>query len=474
MKGVTVADLLAATGGTLLGGEAQTALEHISLDSRTMEGNDLFIPVIGEKTDGHRYIAGAFAAGAAASLTSRHDKVPEELAAFVQPASGEPPRALIRVDDTVQALQAFGLFLRSRLSMPVVGVTGSVGKTSTREMIACALSGGLSVTQTTGNSNGQLGVPVTLGRLDETADIAVMEMGMSEPGEMARIAAIARPDVAVMINIGVSHIENLGSREAIFREKLHITDGFTEDNTLIVNGDDDWLSTLKGRTRCRLVTYGLGPDNDLRAEDIRSDGQTTAFTLVLRGGTVKKTVRLSVPGEHNVMNALAAVAVSQTAGVDTDAAIAALAGFHGFKRRLQWLDGRDVRILDDSYNASPESTKAAAKVLAETACAGRRVMIFADMLELGETAPRFHREVCDCAAALGLDLLITIGRLAGEGAGASEELRRRNTAYAGFADNAAAKAALPGLLRKGDTVLVKGSNGMHLEEIVRFLQETAL
>ena len=473
MNGITVKDIVTAAGGRLLAGDPDAAVKNISLDSRHMEGADLFIPVIGEKTDGHRYISGAFANGAEASFTSEHDAVPEDLSAW---CCGENGRALIRVENTVAALQAFGLFLRGRLHMPVVGITGSVGKTSTRELVSCALSGGLKVTATEGNSNGQLGVPVTLGRMDETADIAVMEMGMSEPGEMARIAAIAKPDIALMTNIGVSHIENLGSRESIFKEKLHIADGFTENNTLIVNGDDDWLSTLKGKTACRLITYGLKEGNDLRAKEIVSDGKSTRFLLQmnLKELSAEKEVRLNVPGEHNVMNAMAAVAAAVTAGVDADAAIGALLRYQGFKRRLQWLDAGALKILDDSYNASPESSMAAAKVLADTPCGGRRVMIFADMLELGAAAPKYHRDVCDFVSTLGVDALITIGRLAGAGAADSRLLTGSGMTLRSFENNAAAIAALPELIKGGDTVLVKGSNSMHLEEIVAALREMAL
>lgn len=473
---VTIGEILRASGGRLMAGGPDRVIEHIALDSRRMEGADLFVPIIGEKTDGHRYIAGAFENGAEAAFTSEHDEIPEELIRWCGASDAHAARILIRVGDTVKALQDLGLYLRGKLNMPVVGITGSVGKTTTRELVSCALSGGLKVTATEGNSNGQLGVPVTLGRMDPDAQIAVMEMGMSEPGEMARIAAIAKPDIALITNIGVSHIENLGSRENIFKEKLHIADGFTEKNTLIVNGDDDWLCTLKGNTACRLITYGMKPGSDLTAKDIISDGKTTRFTLsfTMDGAPVEKEVCLNVPGDHNVMNAMAAVAAAMAAGVDADAAIAALLNFHGFRRRLQWVDAKAVKILDDSYNASPESSMAAARVLAETAGSGRRVMIFADMLELGAVAEGYHRDVCNYVDTLGLDELITIGQLAGKGAAQSRIRTNGRMPVHSFSDNAETIRALPSLLQKGDMVLVKGSNSMHLEEIVKYLQEMAL
>lgn len=470
MKNVTVNDIVTAVGGRLLCGGGDTVIENISLDSRSMKGADLFIPIRGENTDGHRYIAGAFSNGAAASFAAQDADLSDFLSCGGINFCDDNTKAVIVVDDTVKALQSLGKYLRKRLDMPFVGITGSVGKTSTREMVAKALSAGLKVTSTQGNFNGQLGVPVTLGNMDDTANAAVIEMGMSEPGEMARIAAIARPDIAVITNIGVSHIENLGSRRAIFEEKLHITDGFTKDNTLIINGGDDMLSALKGKTLYRLITCGMEPDNDFYAYDIQPDGQGTSFELCINTDSVKakKKVRLSVPGRHNVMNAMTAVAAAAALGVDTDKAIEALKEFKGFKRRLEWIKAACLTILDDSYNASPESAVAAARVLADSDTAGRRVCIFADMLELGAEAQRLHAGVCAEIASLKPDVFITIGELAAKGAALAKA-----KAFS-FADNGEAKEALPSILKKGDTVLVKGSNGMHLEEIVSFLRELIL
>ena len=465
MNGITVKDIVTAAGGRLLAGDPDAAVKNISLDSRHMEGADLFIPVIGEKTDGHRYISGAFANGAEASFTSEHDAVPEELSAW---CCGENGRALIRVENTVAALQAFGLFLRGRLHMPVVGITGSVGKTSTREMVSCALSGGLKVTATEGNSNGQLGVPVTLGRMDDTADIAVMEMGMSEPGEMSRIAAIAKPDIALMTNIGVSHIENLGSRENIFKEKLHIADGFTENNTLIVNGDDDILGRLEQAAYpFRIVKCGIGPENDVRAEMIVHEHGGSRFTAVFPDKRIPVT--LGVHGDHMIVDALLAFAAAEICGVDPAAAAEKLSAYSGYegRQRIEELGG--VSFICDYYNASPDSMKAALKVLSDLDCSGRRIAVLGNMNELGAEAPRFHREVGCFAAACGTDILLTVGEAAKEiaaGAAGAADITGNAASAAGvkeiccFDDTDTCFEKLKEVLRPGDAVLLKASNSL--------------
>ena len=459
MENVRVKDIVAAVGGRLLCGDPETLVMGAAIDSRAVKAGDIFVPIIGERTDAHRFIKQVLENGAAATFTSEHDEVSDS-------------HAWIRVDDTVKALQQLGAWYRTRLDMPFIGITGSVGKTTTREMVAAALSAGKRVYSTKGNSNGQIGLPLTLIGADPSYDIGVLEMGMSMPGEMPVIARIAGASAAIITMIGVSHIENLGSRENICAEKLHITDGFGEDNTAIFNGDEPMLEALKGKTPYRILYFGHGEECDYRCESVESDAEGVSFVAVTPSG--KLNVRLRVPGEHNVMNALAALAAADLFGVSLESAAEALGSYQGMSRRLniRKLDN-GVTIIDDAYNASPESMKAAFGVLdsMKPADGGRKAMVLADMLELGEDSPCFHTETGENAAKVHADRYFLIGSLAEymekaiTQAGESAEL---------FEGNKAAAKAISRWMRPGDIILVKGSNGMKLGEVISFMESTEL
>lgn len=451
MINMTVKDIVEATGGRLLCGSPDQEICNISIDSRTMKGKDIFVPIIGAKVDAHRFIAGAFQAGAAATFTSEHEQMEDE-------------HSWIRVEDTVAALQSLGAYYRRRLTIPIIGVTGSVGKTSTREMVACALSAGKKVYTTSGNSNGQLGVPITLSEADPEAERIVLEMGMSEPGEMARIAAIAQVCMGVVTNIGVSHIENLGSRENIRKEKMHMADAFTPDQVMILNGEDDQLAVYREGAPFRTIFYGTSAHNDYYAENIRVEKGRTFFTVYTPEDCFEMS--LQVPGVHNVMNALAALAVAAENDVSVRAAAAKLAEYGGFARRLQLIERNGYTIIDDSYNASPDSMKAALQVLSTTETRGRRMAILADMLELGPHSPEYHAEVGRYAASCGIDRIFTVGTLIRH---LAAEAEARGVPVSCFETNAEALAAVREYLHPGDTILLKGSNGMKLSEIVKEL-----
>ena len=320
MTGITVKELLEATGGNLLHGQEDQHVKHISLDSRKMEGDDLFVPIVGERVDAHRFLCQAIASGAAVVFTSEHH-CGEDVKACVRQQCGENREqerkalqaAWIEVSDTKKALQDLGSFCRKRLSLPLVGITGSVGKTTTREMIAEALSAGFKVYKTPGNSNSQVGVPITIAEIPQSAEIGVIELGMSEPGEMERIARVARVDCAVMTNIGIAHIEQLGSQECILEEKLHIQEGMPPEGILFLNGDDPLLASVVPKEGRKKVLYGLGRDCDYRAEDLHLEEGYPVFTAV--HGDCRVRVRLKVMGSHMVSNAMAALAVADTYGL---------------------------------------------------------------------------------------------------------------------------------------------------------------
>ncbi len=457
MDQMTVKEILEATGGRLLQGSMETPVKNLVIDSRKIEEGDLFIPFRGERTDGHRFLTSAFESGAAACLTETEQ---------VQVPAGKP---LVLIEDSRKALQDIGAYYRNRLSLTIVGVTGSVGKTSTREMVVRALSAGFRVCGTHGNYNGQLGVPITLAQITEYPEkqAAVLEMGMSLPGEMGIISRIARVNAAIVTNIGISHIESLGSRDRICQEKLHITDGMGPEGLLVLNGDDDMLRKYGPEQPFRKVWYGTGEACDYRAAEIRTEENRAVFQIVWKGR--KLPIRLNVPGMHNVMNSLAAVAVAHELGVPMEQAVKAIEGFHGFSRRLEFMEAGGLRFIDDSYNACPDSMKAALQVLDSVECPGKRIAVLADMWELGPDSPKFHYETGVFGGSLGIQEYLIIGERAKEiGRGVEEACPKAHVRY--FMENKAAAEALQAIAGPEDLILLKGSNGMHLNEIVELLQ----
>ncbi|PNV59686.1 UDP-N-acetylmuramoyl-tripeptide--D-alanyl-D-alanine ligase [Clostridium sp. chh4-2] len=449
MEGITVKDIVEATNGTLLCGEPELSLDHISIDSRSMKGSALFVPLIGEKVDAHRFIGQALENGAAAVLTSEHD-------------SAESLHPYIRVKDTKKALQDIGRYYRKRLSLPLIGVTGSVGKTTTREMIAAALSAGYQVYKTPGNHNSQVGVPITISEITKEDEIGVIELGMSEPGELTIIAQIARIDMAVVTNIGVTHIEQLGSRENIYREKMTIQDGLKPGGILLLNGDDDMLMNTKGREGFRTLYYGTGENCDYRAVDIRLENGYPHFMAV--HGDQKAEIQLSIMGMHNVLNAMAALAAACEYGVPMEKAGETLGRFTGFKNRQQIDTVNGITVIDDTYNASPVSMKAGIDVLLSIQNPGRKIAVLADMKELGENASEFHYEVGAYISQKPVDTVAVLGELAKY---IADGITQNNTEIKvlRFEEKNALKEYLDGELKAGDAVLFKGSNSMNLGEI---------
>lgn len=455
MEQMTVYDVVKATGGRLLCGDGNTPLIHISINSQTMEGSDLFVPLIGAKVDAHRFIEQALENGAAATLTSEHDTM-------------EDSHPWIRVEDTKKALQDIGAFYRRRFSLPLVGITGSVGKTTTREMVAAALSAGYRVYKTKKNLNSQVGVPITLAGLSSEDEIGVLELGMSEPGELTVIARIAEVDMAVITNVGVTHIEQLGSQENIFREKMTIQDGLKDGGILFLNGDDERLKNAAAKEGCRTVYYGSGENCEYRCEDVCIHDGYPAFTAV--HGETRIPVQLGIMGRHNVSNAMVALAVADLNGVPMEAAARKLEEFHGFKNRQQIYENHGVTIIDDTYNASPASMEAGLEVLNSMTNAARRIAVLADMKELGEQAAEFHRAIGRYIAAHPVDILFTLGDLAAEiEAGVRESGGSCTCYHFDGGDKEGLKAKLGEVLAVGDCVLLKGSNSMNLGEVAAHL-----
>ncbi len=484
---VKVEQLVAAVGGKLLTGSGNRLIKDVIIDSREKAEDSLFVPIIGEKTDGHKYVAGALASGAKTLFMQKESAYKEEILSLAKDAEA----CVVAVEDTVSALQSFAAWYRNQFELPVVGITGSVGKTTTKEMISAALETEKKVLKTIGNKNSQIGLPLMMFYLDDSYDIAIIEMGMSEVGEMKNLTAVARPECAVMTNIGVAHIAQLGSKENIRKEKLNIINEFDKKSVLFVNGNDTLLNNIATEITqksiimdcdeasravlkdTKALTYGISSaeEFDISAVDLVTGGSGIGFTAVINAeGTIQKVpVQLKVYGNHNVMNALAALAVAMHYGISPEKAAEGLAEYEPIAMRGQIKTVNGITWIDDTYNASPDSMKSGAQVMLSLE-GKRHIAVFADVLELGEASEQLHREVGAFLATLTeqgrtTDILVTVGTQAAFIADEAKKQGIKQTVS--FASNAEATEFLKQTLTAGDVVLVKGSRGMHTEEIVK-------
>ncbi|MDD5953339.1 MAG: UDP-N-acetylmuramoyl-tripeptide--D-alanyl-D-alanine ligase [Oscillospiraceae bacterium] len=456
---MTVEQMIKSCNGILLCGDPSTVVRGGSIDSRRTKEGDLFVPLIGERSNGHGYIASAFAKGAVATLTQEHREM------------DDPDHCWIYVPDTQTALQEIAKDYRSQFSIPIIGITGSVGKTTTKEMVALALSAGENVMKTKGNFNSQVGLPITLFGLEPEHTAAVIEMGMSEFGEMSRLAEIAKPNYAIITNIGMSHIENLKTQKNIRNEKLHIMDYFDRKSVLFLNGDDPILSALIGFLPCKTIVYGTGYNAHYQAKRIVSEDKHTTYALQtpIQG----RTVHLPALGKHNVLNSLAAIAVADYLGVNLDAVVEKIGQYVPPAMRQEIHEVNGITIIDDTYNASPDSIRSGLDVLQGLECRGRRVAVLADMLELGELSEQAHFDVGVAAAQAGVSVLVTVGKRA-ENIGKGAKSVNPSVLVCSQKDNEQAVKYLQHKLRPGDCVIVKGSRGMKTDEIVRGLLQHAV
>lgn len=454
MVQLSLNEIVKALGGENTEDGENIVVSGISTDSRKIQEGDLFVPLIGENFDGHDYMDNAFKKGAVAALSQKRKH-------------SIPGRSIIQVGDTLKALQNLAGWYRSRFSIPFIGITGSVGKTSTKDMVACALGVGFHVLRNEGNLNNEIGVPLTIFRLDGNHEAAVVEMGMSGSGEIGILTSIVRPKVGIITNIGISHIEKLGSRQNILKAKLEILEGLQPDGLLVLNGDDALLSGVKGLLNVRTVSYGLEEGLDYQAYHIQSRGEAGVdFNIMINGREF--TVSVPSPGVHNVYNALAAIAAGYELGVPVQDMIKGIAQFSPGNMRLNIIKENGLTIINDAYNASPQSVKAALDVLA-VLDSKRKIAVLGDMLELGEWSHQAHMETGSHAAEKKLDYLVTVGHSAEDiGKGAVEAGLPADRVFA-YTNNTDAMNFLNRTLEQEDAILVKGSRGMKMEEIVNYL-----
>lgn len=471
MEMMTIGEIAAAVGCTTTASEQ---ISVISTDSRDVPAGCLFIALEGERFDGHDYVAQALNAGAAYAVV-HHDC-----------DDGGHAERLLRVANTQDALMAIGKAYRAHYPVCCIGITGSVGKTTTKDMIAAAVSAGCKTLKTEGNLNNEIGLPKTLLGLDASYQAAVIEMGMQGLGEIAALADVAKPQIGVITNIGVSHLEQLGTRENILKAKLELADALPDGAPLLLCVDNDLLSTVR-QPRLRLLRYGIENEtSDLLAKNIREqDGQTifdicinaNAAAAFKKGNTAQEpasaetieAVRIPCIGQHNVLNALAAFACGRLLGINATACAKALGSYVPSGMRQKVVQWNGCTVVEDCYNASPDSMRAALSTLGNYEGASNRVAVLGDMLELGKTSKQMHFDVGKYAAQQGVDLVLAFGTEANEYVSGAVS---GGTRAMHFEEKAQLTEQLRQEMIAHSVVWVKGSRGMRMEEILQKLYES--
>lgn len=452
---MSLADIAGITDGELFY-SSSAVIRNISLDSREIEEGTLFVAIKGERFDGHDFIGKAFEDGAAAIICER---IPYKVKGNV-----------ILVDNSLAAFGAIARAHKQLIKPLTVGVTGSVGKTTTKQFIAAVMASKYNTHKTDGNFNNEIGLPITMLRMPCDTEALVLEMGMSFKGEISRLSKIAEPDIAVITNVGSSHIENFGNREGIRDAKMEITHGLNKKKgSLVLNGDEPLLSGVKGAVYVAMNNE----DADYRPINIyEGDGYFT-FDIQTRD-SVAKNFRINTLGIHNVYNAVLAYAVGKLAGICDGRIREGLLNFENAAMRQNIYENKGYTIIEDCYNASPESMAASLGVLCSKAKDGRKIAVLGDMLELGECSDDLHRGVGEKVANMGIDMLFAFGRRAEKIAQGALDAGMDKGAVLSFTDSEDPRGfaeTITPMLREGDTVLFKASRGMKLERITNILSD---
>lgn len=458
MKPLTIQQIKQAVNGRALTPlpESAPAVAAVCTDTRRMQPGSLFVALRGESFNAHEFLPDAAAGGAVAALVEQ------------EPPHKLPNVLLIGVEDTRKALGKLATFVRKKMRAKVIAVAGSNGKTSTKFLIDAALSGKLRGSMSPKSYNNDIGVPLTIFPADPLQDYIVLEMGTNHHGEIHVLAEMALPDIAVITNCGAEHLEGLDDLMGVRRENASVISGLNPKGLLVVNGDDaDLLSAVSGFTGKR-ITFGFQSSNDLFANDIRCNEIGTRFYL----NNSRREVFVPMLGRHTAANALAAIAVARRMGVREDLIIESLSEARGPEMRLQLQQIGGVVLLNDAYNANPNSMRAALETVSALEPAGRRVAVLGDMRELGKASERYHREIGQFAAACKLDLLACIGSQAALIAQSAEQSGMATGAICRFPDSRAAANAVPDWLRDGDLVLLKASRAIHLELVAQAISES--
>jgi UDP-N-acetylmuramoyl-tripeptide--D-alanyl-D-alanine ligase len=448
MEPLCIAQIAKFAGARFERGDGDTLVDRISTDSRTIKPDELFVALRGEHFNAHDFLQQVAERGAAGAIVSQN-------------APGDLPSnfAILRAADTLVAYQNVAANYRKSLPLKVLGITGSNGKTSTKDFAASILRRAFRVTKTEGNFNNHVGLPRTILEANRSDEVAVWELGMNHPGEIAALARIASANAAIITNIGIAHIEFMGSREAIAHEKGALVESIGREGFVVLNADDEWSEPIAKRTGARIIFAGIN-SGSVRAVEVEQSSGGSEFTII--EGAHRCRAQLPVPGLHMVLNALLAVAAGRAFGVSLEECAAGLASAPLAKARLQMREVHGVQFIDDSYNANPDSMKAALRTLVELESDGKRIAVLGQMLELGAESARGHREVGETAATLGIDHLISVGDEII--AHAAEEAGLQKTEVA--SDTSQAAEMLAEIVSPGDLVLVKGSRSARTERVI--------
>lgn len=458
MQPISINEIITATNGRLLKGKLDDLILDICTDTRKANAKDLFIPLVGEKFDGHNFILNAYENGVRTFLKNKSNNIVLNL----------DDVNIVEVEDTTKALGDLAKYYKNKFSINYISITGSTGKTTTKDIIHSVLSSKYNTLKNEGNFNNHIGLPMTIFKLEDKYETAILEMGMSNSGEIKYLANIVDPKIAVISNIGLSHIENLGSQENILKAKLEITSSFAKDNVLIINGDDEYLKKLKSENLdYKLKSFGFEKGNDVFCVEYEMDENGINLTCSIDKNN--ETFFLPARGKHNIYNAMAAIMVGIELGLNLNEIKNGLRNFKPSKMRLDIIKKDSITIVNDVYNASPDSMKAALDILAEYKN-NRKIAVLGDMLEMGDYAETGHRIVGHYGKNK-CDIIITVGKNSKYiGIEAKEHgFKEKNVIH--FDNNIEVIKYLKNNLNKNDVVLVKGSRGMKMEEIVNFLND---
>ena len=461
-----------AIGGRLLQGPSKVRFRRIWTDSRTIRAGDLFVALKGPNFDGHRYLGDAITRGAVGAIVKQ--SAWHRISSAIRRIASSPPHvpvAIIGVKDPLQAYQDLAGFHRRQFHIPVVAITGSNGKTTTKEMVSHILSKRLRLLKTQGNLNNSIGVPRTLLGLNRRHEAAVIEMGVDQEGQTTRLCEMAKPAFGVITNVGTDHLEFFGSLEGSARAKAELLVQLPNDGVVMLNADDDFFARFSQKATCPVVSYGISQKADVRASDVVFDRQGTTFRLHLPAQRKAKTVRLRFAGQHNVSNALAGAAVGYAMGLPIEDLAEGLATVRPAPMRSEIRRWKGITFLYDCYNANPDSMRAALTLLANLGRGNRTIAVLGDMRELGAKEDQFHREIGAFVAKQGFTHFIACGRFGPCFVEGAQRAGMSARAISRARSIPHAARILEKLARPGDMILLKASRGIEIERVLKLMDE---